>query len=80
MTVAKLVSNSAELKGARKTVSVYMTAHEHRAMVKLAKNVGLSYSAIVRRLVTAYADGSISPRSLPKVEKSKAAVKAAVPA
>lgn len=68
MIQSKLVAQAPERLVKAKNVSVYMTEREHRQLIKLSQRVGMSYSGIVRGLVTAYAAGEVAPKGLPHVE------------
>lgn len=67
-------------KPAKKPVSIYMTAKEHREMLALSKRLALPYSVIVRKLVVAYAKGEIAHDALPRIAVVKLAPAAVQPA
>lgn len=72
MAKSNIASRSSEkAAGTAKNVTIYMTEREHRRLIKLGRDADMSYSAIVRRLVDAYASGEIAPSKLPRIEKPR---------
>jgi hypothetical protein len=72
VATTKITSRSSEkAAGTAKNVTIYMTEREHRRLIKLGRDTDMSYSAIVRRLVDAYATGEIVPSKLPRIEKPR---------
>jgi hypothetical protein len=70
VATTKIASRSSEkAAGTAKNVTIYMTEREHRRLIKLGRDTDMSYSAIVRRLVDAYATGEIAPSKLPRIER-----------